>query len=119
MIVGSTNAILDACVLGSSMNLPSQFPQVIASLFTLFLYYYQGYATDLSLAAFLVSVLRLVTKGVFSGAQDGLRFGAYAFFFSCSFSCLVAILIYIFIVSPHNLVQHCNQDEEKDEVNSE
>lgn len=32
VILGSTNAVLDACVLGSSMNLPSQSPQVITLL---------------------------------------------------------------------------------------
>eukprot|EP00210_Caulerpa_lentillifera_P007828 g7470.t1 len=100
-IVGSTNSLLDACVLGSSMNLPDQFPQ--------------AYATGLSLAALLVSLLRLLTKGVFSGTHDGLRFGAYALFFMCSVFCLLSLIVYIFIVKSHSLVEKYNEESKEEE----
>eukprot|EP00210_Caulerpa_lentillifera_P003349 g3195.t1 len=99
VILGSTNCILDACILGSSMNLPKQYPQ--------------AYAIGLSLSAVFVSLLRLLTKGIFSGAHDGLRFGAYVFFFLCSLFCLTALLVYIFIVKSHPIVEKCNREETK------
>eukprot|EP00210_Caulerpa_lentillifera_P007827 g7469.t1 len=97
-IVGITSALLSACVLGSSMNLPDQFPQ--------------AYATGLSLAALLVSMLRLLTKGIFSGMHDDdeLRFGTYTLFFLCSFFCLVALMVYTFIVKSHSLFEKCNEE---------
>lgn len=54
-----------------------------------------------------------MTKGIFSGAHDGLKYGAYVFFFLCSLSCLAAFFIYLTIVRSHSLLEKCNTEETK------
>lgn len=58
----------------------------------------------------------MLTKAVFSGSHDGLRNSAYLFFFLCSSFSFVALLLYVFIMLPHPLVQKCSENACSDAV---